>query len=64
MTIGPLDASIGSVEDGGKTSDNPSDITGIKDVVLPHQPSTVALSNLPISVPTGVPSSGIYDIQS
>ena len=51
--------SIGSVEDGAKTSDNPSDTTGIKDIILPHQPSTVTLPHLPTSVPTGVPSSGI-----
>ena len=47
--------SIDSVEDGAKTSDNPSDTTGIKDVILPHQPSTVTLPH----PPTGVPSSGI-----
>ena len=51
--------SIGLVEDGAQTSDNPSDTTGLKDVVLPHQPSTVTLPHLPTSVPTGVPSSGI-----
>ena len=51
--------SIGSVEDGAKTSDNPLDTTGIKDVILPHQPSTVTLPHLPTSGPTGVSSSGI-----
>ena len=57
--MGPLDASIGLVEDGAKTSDNSSDTTGIKDVVLPPQPSTVTLPYPPTSVPTGVSSSGI-----
>ena len=57
--VGPLDASIGLVEDAAKTSDNPSDIPGIKDVVLPQKPSTVTLPHLPTSVPTSVPSSGI-----
>ena len=59
VTVGPLDVSIGLVEDGSKTSDNPSDTPGIKDIVLPHQPSTVTLPHLPTSVPTGVPTSGI-----
>ena len=51
--------SIGSVEDGANTSDNPSDTASIKDIVLPHQPSTVTLPHPSTSVPTGVPSSGI-----
>ena len=51
--------SIGSVEDGAKTSDNPSDTTGIKEVILPHQPSTVTLPHPPTNVPPHVPSSGI-----
>ena len=44
-----LDASIGSVEDGAKSSDNHSDIQVEPSIALPH---------LPTSAPTSVPSTG------
>ena len=44
-----MDASISSVQDGAKSSDNHSDIQVEPSIALPH---------LPTSVPTSVPSTG------
>ena len=49
VTVGALDASIGSVQDGAKSSDNHSDIQVEPSITLPHPPT---------SVPTSVPFTG------
>ena len=49
VTVGTLDASIHSVQDGAKSSDNHSDIQVEPSIALRHPPT---------SVPTSVPSTG------